>query len=75
VRPPDAEFPLDDPLDPFDPTDPAGPTDPLDDPLELEVDRSVALPEEDDPAGGLRPWAWASSGIPSPTATSTAISV
>src|SRR5579864_7333201 len=82
VRPPDVQpIPLpstDEP--PLDPTDPAVPTeDPLDDPPELG--RSVAVPDDEDPGGGLRPCAIASWGIPrptaptAPTATSTAISL
>jgi hypothetical protein len=49
--------------------------DPPDDPLELGADRSAAVPEDDDPAGAVRPWALASRGIPSPIATSTVINV
>jgi hypothetical protein len=41
---------------PFDPTELAVPTeDPLDDPLELGAGRSVAVPDDDDPGGAVRP--------------------
>jgi hypothetical protein len=74
VRPSEAEPPaLDEP--PFDPTELAVPEDPLDEPLELGAGRSVAAPEDDDPGGAVRPWALASWGTPSPTATSSAINV
>src|ERR1700683_1695828 len=75
VRPPEgAPTTLDEPPD--DPTALGVPADdPPEDPPALDAGRSVAVPADDDPAGAVRPWALASSGIPSPTATIAAINV